>query len=164
MRSHSAALLASLAATSLSAQQIDTTFRSSRILLDSSTVVRFHWRNGSEKARLLAPLGPASSEARYCRYPAPSCGSDLNPARARSLSDLNRLDIRQGSRAGRGALVGGAAGLAGSLLLILGQSLSDGPKQDDIPRAFFVGMITVVWTGLGALIGASLDNWKAVPQ
>ncbi|HZA97457.1 MAG TPA: hypothetical protein VE399_01680 [Gemmatimonadales bacterium] len=66
----------------------------------------------------------------YCRYPAPACGSDLNPARARSLSDLNRLDIRQGSRAGRGALVGGAAGLAGSLL--------------------------------GA-IGASLDNWKAVP-
>ena len=162
MRSHWAAVLASLAATSLSAQQIDSKFGSSRILLDSGTVVRFHWQNGSEKARLLAPLGPASPDARYCRYPALSCGSDINPARARSLSDLQRLDIRRGSQVGRGALVGGAAGLAGSLLIILGQSLSDRPA-DDIPPVAFVGTITVVWTGFGALIGASLDNWKAVP-
>ncbi len=163
MRLHSAALLTCLAATSLPAQQIDTTFGSSRILLDSGTVVRFHWRNGPEKARLLAPLGRASPEARYCRYPAPSCGSDMNPARVRSLSDLDRLDIRHGSRAGRGALVGGAAGLAGSLLLILGESLSDRPRADDIPRVVFVATLTGVWTGLGALIGLSLDNWKPVP-
>ena len=162
MRSHSAALLVSLATTSLSGQQIDTAVASSRIQLDSGAVVQFHWQDGSEKARLLESLGPASSQARYCRYPAPSCGSELNPARARSLSDLDRLDIRQGSRVGRGALVGGAAGLAGSLLLILGESLSDRPKSDDIPRVVFVGTITVVWAGLGALIGASLDNWKPV--
>ena len=163
MVSSSAVLLTSLMATSLAAQQIDTTFSSSRILLDSGTVVRFQWQTGSEKARLLAPLGPGSSEARYCRYPAPSCSSDVNPPRARSLHDLKRLDVRHGSRAGRGALVGGAAGLAGSLLIILGESLSDRPAQDDIPRVFLVGTITLVWTGLGALIGASLDNWKAVP-
>ena len=159
MRACSAALLTCLAATSLSAQQIDT----GRIQLDSGAVVRFHWRNGSEKARLLAPIGPGSSEVRYCRYPAPSCGSDVNPGRARPLNTLDGLDIRRGSRAGRGALVGGAAGLAGSLLLILGESLSDRPVSDDVPRVVFVGTITAVWTGLGALIGASLDNWKAVP-
>jgi hypothetical protein len=162
MRAYSVTLLTCLTATSLSAQQIDTA-DFGRIHLDSGTVVRFHWQNGPEKARLLAPLVPGSSKAHYCGYPAPSCGSDLNPARARSLSDLNRLDIRQGSRAGRGALVGGAAGLAGSLLLVLGESLSDRPVSDDVPRVVFVGTITAVWTGLGALIGASLDNWKAVP-
>jgi hypothetical protein len=158
-----AVFLTFLAATSLSAQQIDTAFRSSRILLDSGTVVRFLWPSGPEKARLLAPLGPGSTEARYCRYPAPSCGSDVNPAQVRSLRGLNSVDIRQGSRAGRGALVGGAAGLAGSLLMILGQSLSDGPRADDIPPVVLVATLTGVWTGLGALIGLSLDNWKPAP-
>ena len=60
--------------------------------------------------------------------------------------------------------MGGAAGLVGSLLLILGESLSDRPKSDDVPRVMFVATITGVWTGLGALIGLSLDNWKAVPS
>jgi hypothetical protein len=161
MRAYSAALLTCLAATSLSAQQIDTA-GFNRIQLDSGAVVRFHWRNGSEKARLLAPISRGSSEARYCRYPAPSCGSDVNPVRARPLSALNGLDIRRGSRAGRGALVGGAAGLAGGLLIILGESLSDRPA-DDVPPVVLVAYLTGVWAGLGALIGLSLDNWKAVP-
>jgi hypothetical protein len=87
----------------------------------------------------------------------------VNPARAKPLNTLDGLDIRRGSRAGRGALVGGAAGLAGSLLIIFGESLSDRPARDDIQRVVLVGTITAAWTGIGALIGASLDDWKAVP-
>ncbi len=125
--------------------------------------MRFHWRNGSEKARLLAPLAPASSEARYCQYPASSCGSGLNPVRTRPLSDLKRLDLRHGSRVGRGALLGAAGGLTGGLLIILGYALSDRIAPSAAEQALTVGGVTLVWTGLGALIGASLDNWKAVP-
>lgn len=162
MRALSAAFLTCLATTSLSSQQIDKlAFR--RIQIDSGTVVRFHWRNGSEKARLLAPLGPGSSAARYCRYPAPSCGSDVNPARARPLNDLSRLDIRHGSRAGRGALLGAAGGLAGGLLIILGYGLSDRLAPTASEQVLIVGGVTLVWTGLGTLIGASFDNWKEVP-
>lgn len=148
MRSYSAVLLTCLIARSLSALQIDTTFGSSRILLDSGTVVQFR---------------PASSEARYCRYPAPSCGSDMNPARARPLNDLSRLDIRHGSRVGRGALLGAAGGLAGGLLIILGYGLSDRIAPTAGEQILIVGSVTLVWTGLGALIGASFDNWKEVP-
>jgi hypothetical protein len=164
MRSYPAAVIASLAATSLPAQQIDAGTGFNRIELDSGTVVQFHWRDKAEKARLLAPLGPASSEVRYCRYPAPSCGtSDLNPPKARSLTDLTRLDVRKGSQVGRGALLGAAGGLAGGLLIILGYGLSDRPAPLPVHQALIVGSTTVVWTGLGALIGAALDKWQPVP-
>jgi hypothetical protein len=101
-------------------------------------------------------------EARYCGYPASSCGSALNPVRARSLSDLNRLDIRHGSQIARGALLGAAGGLAGGLLIILGYGLSDRIPPSAGEQVLIVGGVTLVWTGLGALIGASLDNWKEV--
>ncbi len=163
MRSYSVAVLTCLAATSLRAQHVDTTVGFSGIQLDSGAVVRFHWNNESEKARLLAPLGSASSEARYCGYPASSCGSELNPARARSLADLDGLDIRHGSQVGRGALLGAAGGLAGGLLIILGYGLSDRAAPTAGEQVLIVGSVTLVWTGIGALIGASLDNWKDVP-
>jgi hypothetical protein len=85
MRYCTAMLLACLAAARLGAQEISPP---SRPALDSGTVVRLHWKDGTEKARLLSPLGPDSSLLRYCRYPSPVCGtSNLNPSQARSVRD-----------------------------------------------------------------------------
>jgi hypothetical protein len=165
MRPCSAALIALLSATPLTAQETSPKVAHDRIGLDSGTVVRFHWINGTEKAMLLAPFGPESSLVRYCRYPAPACGtSDLNPSRARSLSDLSRLEVRQGSQVGRGALIGAGVGALGGLLLILGYSLSDRVAPSTSEQVLTVGLTTAVWSGLGALIGASLDSWEPVSQ
>jgi hypothetical protein len=60
-------------------------------------------------------------------------------------------------------LLGAAGGLTGGLLIILGYALSDRIAPSAAEQALTVGGVTLVWTGLGALIGASLDNWKAVP-
>ena len=134
------------------------------IKLDSGTVVRFHWNDGSEKARLLAPLG-VDSLVRYCGYPASSCGSSSqNPARARPLSQLNRLDLRRGAHTGRGALIGAGVGAVGGLLILLGYSLSDRLAPSAGEQVLTVGFTTAVWTGLGALVGASLDNWERIPR
>jgi hypothetical protein len=164
MRFGTAALMASLATTGLSAQETRPQSGHDSTGLDSSTVVRLHWRDGIEKARLIAPLRPGSSVVRYCRYPAPVCGaSTINPPRARSVADLSRLEVRRGSRTGSGALVGAGVGTVGGLVILLGQALTDQPALSGSEQVLIVVVTAAVWSGLGALIGASLDNWQAVP-
>lgn len=132
------------------------------VRLDSGTVVRLHWNDGTEKARLLAPLGE-DSLVRYCGYPASSCGStSLNPVRARPLSQLSSLELRRSAHTGRGALIGAGVGAVGGLLILLGYSLSDRLAPSTGEQVLTVGFTTAVWSGLGALVGASLDNWEPV--
>ncbi len=158
-------LLAFLATTGLSAQETRPSSEHHSTGLDSGTVVRLHWRDGTEKARLLAPLEPGSSVVRYCRYPASVCGvSTINPPQVRSVADLGRLEIRRGSRTGSGALVGAGVGAAGGLLILLGQALSDRPALSGSEQVLIVAFTAAVWSGLGALVGSSLDNWEPVPR
>ena len=132
--------------------------------LDSGTVVRLHWADRSEKARLLAPLGRDSALVRYCRYPSPVCGeSTLNPPRMRPVGDLARLEMRRGSRTGRGALIGAGLGTLGGLLVLHTQGLSDAPRLSGNQQIMTVGVSAAIWGGLGALIGAASDNWETVP-
>ena len=164
MRCSTAALIAMLAATRLPAQDTPRQAGHDWTGLDSGMVVRLHWKDGTQKARLLAPFRPGSSEVRYCRYPSPVCGaSTINPPQARSVADLTRLEVRRGSRTGRGALVGAGVGAVGGLLIILGHGLSDRPALSGSEQFLAVALTTAVWSGLGALVGASLDNWQAVP-
>jgi hypothetical protein len=160
MRCWTAMVISILAATHLAAQDIPR-----QTNLDSGTVVRLHWKDGTEKARLLAPLEPASSVVQYCRYPSPACGTtNVNPSQTRSVGDLTRLDIRQGSRAGPGALVGAGVGALGGLLIIFGHSLGDLPASSTGEQVLTVALLAGVWSGLGALVGTSLDDWEAVPR
>jgi hypothetical protein len=164
MRCCTAVLMALLAATGLLAQETERQGSHDWTALDSGMVVRLHWNDGTQKARLLAPLRPGSSEVRYCRYPSPVCGpSTINPPQARPVADLTRLEVRRGSRTGRGALVGAGVGAVGGLLIILGHGLSDRPALSGGEQFLAVALTAAVWSGLGALVGASLDNWQAVP-
>jgi hypothetical protein len=163
MRCWTLAVFCLLATDGLVAQQ-SPQHRLERVQLDSGTIVRLHWNDGSEPARLLAPIGPDSSMVRYCRYPSPVCGgSTLNPLRARSVRDLTGLEVRRGSRAGHGALIGAGIGTVGGLLILLGQSLSDRPAISTGEQILTVVAIAVSWAGLGALVGAASDNWASVP-
>jgi hypothetical protein len=90
MRRWTTVFLGLFAVTPLLAQQAPPPPR-----LDSGAVVRLHWPDGSERARLLAPLGRDTVLVRYCRYPSPVCGeSTLNPRRTRPVGDLARLEVR----------------------------------------------------------------------
>jgi hypothetical protein len=132
--------------------------------LDSGTVVRLHWADGSEKARLLAPLGWNSALVQYCRHPSPVCGeSTLNPPRMRPVGDLARLDVRRGSRAGRGALIGAEFGTLGGLIALYTHGLSDAPRLSTDQQMLTVAVIAAAWSALGALIGAASDNWEPIP-
>ena len=132
--------------------------------LDSGTVVRLHWTDRSEKARLLAPLGWDSALVRYCRYPSPVCGeSTLNPPLRRPVGDLARLEVRRGSRTGRGALIGAGFGILGGLFVLRTQGLSDAPRLSGNQQIMMVAAIAATWGALGALIGAASDNWETVP-
>jgi hypothetical protein len=165
MRCCTAAAIALLATTDLSAQQTSRQPGNDWTELDSGTVVRLHWKDGTEKARLLAPFGSDSSLVRYCRYPSPVCGtSTINPPKARPVGDLSLVEIRRGSRVGRGALVGAGVGAVGGLLIILGQGLSDQPAMSGSDQFLTVALTAAVWGGLGALVGSFLDNWQAVPH
>ena len=132
--------------------------------LDSGSVVRLHWADGREKARLLAPLEWNSTLVRYCRYPSPVCGEyTLNPPRMRPVSELTRLEVRRGSRTGRGALIGAGFGTLGGLFVLYTQGLSDGPRLSRGQQVLTVAVIAATWSGLGALIGAASDDWATAP-
>ncbi len=153
-------LLGSLAAAPLIAQEPP-----QGLSLDSGTVVRLHWRDHVERARLLAPLEPNSTEVRYCRYPGPVCGgSTLNPPRTRPASELTRLDLRRGSRTGRGALIGAAAGAVGGLIVLVGHGLSDQPAPSKRVQVLTVLSLAGIGSGFGALVGSASDDWARAPR
>ena len=156
-------LAGSLAATPVLTAQ-SSAARPARVQLDSGTIVRLRWTGGRERARLLTPLAPDSATVRYCRYPSPVCGgTTLNPVRARPLRELAGLDIRRGSRAGPGALIGAGIGTVGGLLVILGQAFSDRPALSTGDQVLIVASLAGAWAGLGALVGAASDDWARVP-
>jgi hypothetical protein len=163
MRSCTAAVIALLATTGLSAQETRPSGHG-WTGLDSGMVVRLHWEDGAEKATLLAPLGRDSSLVRYCRYPSPVCGaSTINPAKARPVGDLSRLEIRRGNRVGPGALIGAGVGAVGGVLILLGQALNEGPPLSGSDQVLVVAFFAAVGGGFGALVGSFSDNWQAVP-
>jgi hypothetical protein len=158
MRRCTAGLLLVLAAAPLLAQEARAPLR-----LDSGSVVRLTWADGREKARLLAPLEWDSTLVRYCRYPSPVCGeSTINPPRMRPVSELTRVEVRRGSRTGRGALIGAAFGTVGGLFVLYTQGLSDGPPLSRNQQVLTVAVIAAAWSGIGAVIGAGSDNWAPV--
>ncbi len=133
--------------------------------LDSGTVVRLHWPEGREKARLLAPLRWDSGVVRYCRYPSPICGeATINPPRVRAVRNLVRLEARRGGRTKQGALIGAGIGTLGGLVVLIGHGLSDAPALGTRQRVLTVLAPAGLWSAVGALIGAASDDWEPVPE
>ena len=132
--------------------------------LDSGTVVRLHWAEGREKARLLAPLRWDSGGVRYCHYPSPVCGNAThNPPRMRAVGDLVRVEVRRGGRTKQGALIGAGIGTLGGLVVLIGHGLSDAPALGTRQQVLTVLAPAGLWSAIGALIGAASDHWETVP-
>jgi hypothetical protein len=160
MRRYTALLLGFFVATPLLAQEAREPLK-----LDSGTIVRLQWADGREKARLLAPFRWDSALVRYCRYPSPVCGeSTLNPPRMRPVGDLRRVEVRRGSRTGRGALIGAGFGTLGGLLVLHTRGLSDAPALSRDEQILTLAVMAATWSALGALIGAASDNWAPAPS
>ena len=111
----------------------------------------------------MAPFGPDSSMFRYCLYYAAPCLSATDERlRERPASDIARLEIKVGSRAGRGFLIGTAA--CGLVWAFLGPYVG-WPDWTNNPAYLLVnfvgGAIVSAPTcgGLGALIGAQKPVW-----
>jgi hypothetical protein len=123
-----------------------------------------HSLDGQEKGLLLAPFDSGSALVRYCRYPSPACGeSTLNPPRSRPTTDLTRIEVRRGSRTGRGALIGAAFGALGGLVVLYGRGFGDAPATNSSEQVGTVVALAATWALVGGLIGAMSDKWEEVP-
>jgi hypothetical protein len=132
--------------------------------LDSGTVVRLTWDSTKQVGRLLAPLEPRSTAVVYCRFPGPACRQlAASPAEARSVQHLVRVEVPEGSQAGRGALIGAGVSAVALGLGRLAFADRDSPApwtgQRVAAAVTFVGLAA----GVGALIGRGSARWVAAP-
>jgi hypothetical protein len=137
--------------------------------LDSGLVVRlFPFSGPPEAGRLVARFAPDSTTVRYCLYYAPPCRSAGDVTwRERPAATVARLQIKVGSRARRGFLIGSAAcGAAWAFV----SPYAGWPDWTDQPAYlllnFLGGAIVSAPTcgGLGALIGAQQPVWGPPPN
>ncbi len=135
--------------------------------IDSGRVVRAWTGDVAVRGRLLAPLDPAADSVRYCRYPGPPCGANPAPTQVAWLvpSNVSHLDIAVGTRAVRGAWIGGITQM---LLTMAAVSLADGLDEcsscnRSTTEYLFAGLAGgVIGAGIGALIGSGFDKMERV--
>ena len=78
------------------------------------------------------------------------------------MGDLTGIEVRRGSRSGRGALIGAGAGVLGGLVYLVASAYGDGPAQSTGEQVATVAVLAGVWSALGALIGSASDDWETV--
>jgi hypothetical protein len=133
--------------------------------LDSGTVVRLSWRERPSRiGRLLARLEPGSELVVYCRYPGPPCGTNApSGVDSRPTADLVNVEVRRGSRAGRGALLGAGVGVAVLGLGRLAFADRDSPAPWTGQRVAGALTFVALSAGVGALIGRGSARWMVAP-
>jgi hypothetical protein len=136
--------------------------------LDRGTVARLHLFSGAtETVRLVDPFGPGSATLTSCPFQARPCGPEPDPLRVtRPAADVERMDVRVGSKAGQGFLIGAAIGFAlGVASARLAAGLCDCPANSGNSGIAVLYPITgiVVWGGIGALIGSGSSKWRPAP-
>jgi hypothetical protein len=155
-----ALLIFGLTASSLAAQQVAVSQP-----LDSGTVVRLGWREGPKQVgRVLATLTPESDTVVYCRYPAPPCAPGwASTPEVRPVRDMLSVEVQRGSRAGRGAILGAAAGFT---IIGLGRwafADADSPAPFTGQRVSGAAAFVALAAGIGALIGRGAARWVTLP-
>jgi hypothetical protein len=157
MRRLGVALLLLCAARSAAAQDVPV----AEPLL-AGTVVRLTWAGVAPvRARLIAPLREATDVVVYCRYPTPACAA--TPPRdtlRHATTGLVQVELRHGTQARRGAVIGALVGTVGALVVLVGTAEQRRAGESGRAVAYVIGT-GLVWGGLGALIGSGHDRWVA---
>ena len=132
------------------------------IPLDSGTLVRMTPQAGAPVlGRLVQKFGPASSELRFCRYSGRPCteAADSGAIRTMPAASLFRLEVQRGTHLQRGALIGGMAGAALTLIAWAERE----PCDQGFDCGPSLGRVLVIFTSggaaLGALLGAVTPAW-----
>jgi hypothetical protein len=130
--------------------------------LPAGTVVRLTWAGAVPvRARLLAPLRQGADVVVYCRYPTPGCaGTPPRDTLRHAIAGLAQVELRRGTQARRGAVVGALVGAAGALVVLVGTAEQRRAGESGRAVAYVLGS-GLVWGGLGALIGSGHDRWVA---
>lgn len=133
--------------------------------IDSGAVIRAWMGNAQVRGRLLQPLRPGADSVRYCRFPGPPCDIDPDPGQLGWLrpEQLEHLDRQIGTRARRGAWIGGVSGL---VFAFVGASLAGAFCEYDCDSgretAFKMGVVVASSASLGALIGSAFPKMERV--
>jgi len=132
--------------------------------LDSGAVVRFRETSGDRIAgTLLTPITPEATSFRFCPYPGSPCPAGSDRISERLTREISQLQVRSGTELVPGILVGAPTGV---LFGFWGIQLDESFSETSLSTSQKVGVIavsTLVWTGLGALVGWGIDKWKPWP-
>ena len=132
--------------------------------IDSATVVRLHLAAGRTVAgRLIIPFEPGSVEFAYCPYPSRPCSGAQDPRVVMiEASRVMRVDIAAGYHSSRGALIGGAVGLALGLLV---QSIPNPNERRLSTSERLLVISTSVGVGglMGWFVGSGSRVWQPAP-
>jgi hypothetical protein len=130
-------------------------------LLDSGRVVRVHLAAGrTAVGKLLIPFTPTSATLRYCAYKSPGCRNSLDLVHEIPADSIVALDVRVGTHALRGAVIGGLVGTALTAWVV---ALADGLSENDsgvngAPVSIGIALPTAV----GGAFGSASPKWKRV--
>lgn len=139
--------------------------------LDSGTVVRLLlWGDSTFQGVLLTPLTPDAQRVVFsptaqeeCSVPQVVCRVEV------PVGDVQAIEFRQGSRAGRGAVIGTLLGvvagfMAGRQVVAECRAIADGSCSG---AASVIGPTTLIGgafgAGIGALIGRASPAWEPAP-
>jgi hypothetical protein len=135
--------------------------------LDTGVVVRLHLGVRSrEDGRLVSSFAPDSTVFRYCRWPARPCAVGDRGYVVRPASAVVALEIRRGSYARVGGVVGCVVG-AGVALFVLGggfttETGSTG-RLRGLPLVASSAASFVTIGAIGAMIGSAVSRWELAP-
>jgi|SRR5579859_1678370 len=133
-------------------------------VLDSGAIVRFQLRSGNQASgKLLAPFARDSTRFRFCTYPAPPCGVGGDRYHEQLASDLVGVDVRRGTKAVPGLVLGAALGVGvGFAAVSFDESMSE-HTLSTFGKVKVVGIATLIVAGLGWMIGGGIDEWGTAP-
>ena len=130
--------------------------------IDSGSLIRFRLINGETgRGRMLVSFYPGQPHLTFCHYPRSPCSSVNAPGSRRvSLGAISRLEVARGTRAGRGAIIGSAAGI---VLGNLSARLANGFCERECVAEGSITLTSAIGGALwGALLGSTVPVWRPV--
>jgi len=137
-----------------------------RAAVDSGTLVRIQPVSGAAvRGRLMAPLEPSSNAVAICQRRGGRCPDpgDSTAIRRIPMASVSRLEVARGAHAGTGAAIGGAFGLGFGVLASAATDACAGSDCGGPSAAAILGGSILVFSLIGALIGAGVPAWGPPP-